>query len=246
MRQSTTHLFDDPGFIRVNDFFFDPSFHFFFSVAWEKVSEWSPMSEEQKSEEAQYRKAVQAMESGDESAKTKVAFYKLSGRGGVEVDADGAVALLEERVKEGDYEAKWMLGLCCEYGIGTEQDIERAEKLYGESCEGGNVVGEFLKKNDEGGRGTGVMKVNGLQKWIDDNDNTYDDSYEQTGMTEEMKKRLCDVLCVAPWTELDLSCEFKIWEQERERRKVINIIMVKNREQYRSRRSKNDKWSIED
>ena len=128
---------------------------------------WLPMTEKQTSDklmdETQYREAVHAMESGDESGKTKVAFYKLSGRGGVGVDADGAVALLEEGVKDGDCEAKWMLGLCYEYGVGTEQDIERAEKLYGESCEGGNVVGEFLMKNGKGGRGTGVMKVKGLQ-----------------------------------------------------------------------------------
>ena len=103
-----------------------------------------------------------AMKSGDERAKTKVAYFKLSGRGGVEVDVDGAVALLEERVKEGDCEAMWMLGICCEYGIGTEQDIQRAEKLYRESSGGGNVVGEFLMKNSKGGRGTRVMKVNGL------------------------------------------------------------------------------------
>ena len=119
------------------------------------------MTEEQKSDEVQYKEAVRAMDSGDESAKTKVAYFKLSGRGGVEVDADGAVALLEERVKDRDYEAMWMLGLCCEYGIGTEQDIERAVNLYRESYEGGNVVGGFLM-NDKGGRGTGVMKVYGL------------------------------------------------------------------------------------
>ena len=119
------------------------------------------MTEEQKSDELQYREAVHAMESGDERAKTKVAFFKLSGRG-VKIDGEGAVALLEERVKEGDYEAMWMLGLCCEYGIGTEQDIERAEKLYQECWEGRNIVGEFLMKNDEGGRGTGVMKVKSL------------------------------------------------------------------------------------
>ena len=117
---------------------------------------------EEVSDEVQYREAVHAMKSGDESAKIKVAFFKLSGCGGVEVSSSEAVALLEERVKEGDCEAKWMLGLCCEYGIGTEQDIERAVKLYGECWEGGNVVGEFLMKNDKAGRGTGVMKVNGL------------------------------------------------------------------------------------
>ena len=113
-------------------------------------------------DEAQYREAVGAMEKGDESAKTSVAYFKLSGLGGAKVDMEGAVALLEERVKEGDCEAKWVLGLCCEYGMGIEQDIERAEELYRESCEGGNAVGDFLMKNGEGGRGSGVMKVNSL------------------------------------------------------------------------------------
>ena len=114
------------------------------------------------SEEAQYKEAVGAMEKGEESAKTKVAFFKLSGLGGAKVDVGEAVALLEERAKEGDCEAKWVLGLCCEYGMGIEQDIERAEELYRESCEGGNAVGDFLMKNGEGGRGSGVMKVNSL------------------------------------------------------------------------------------
>ena len=109
----------------------------------------------------EYKEAVYAMENGDESAKTRVAYYKLSGRGGVDVDVDGAVALLKERVMKGDGEAKWMLGLCCEYGIGTEQDIERAEMLYRESYEGGNGVGEFLMKNGKGDL-RGVMKVKGL------------------------------------------------------------------------------------
>ncbi len=111
---------------------------------------------------AQYREAVNAMENGDVKAKTKVAYYKLTGLGGVEVDEDEAVVLLEERAKDGDSEAKWMLGVCCEYGIGIEQDIERAVLLYQQSSEGGNVVGEFLLKNCEGGRGSGVMIVNGL------------------------------------------------------------------------------------
>ena len=114
------------------------------------------------SDAAQYREAVSAMENGDSSAKTKVAYYKLTGLGGVEVDAEGAVALLEERAKDGDNEAKWMLGLCYEYGMGIEQDIERAELLYQQSSEGGNVVGEFLLKNGEGGRGSAVMIVNSL------------------------------------------------------------------------------------
>ena len=111
---------------------------------------------------AQYREAVSAMEHGKEKAKTKVAFFKLSGVGGVEVDEDEAVVLLEERAKDGDNEAKWMLGLCCEYGMGTEQNIERADLLYQQSSEGGNVVGKFLFENDEGGRESGVMEVKSL------------------------------------------------------------------------------------
>ena len=111
---------------------------------------------------AQYREAVSVMEKGDVKAKTKVAFYKLTGLGGVEVDEEGAVSLLEERAKDGDNEAKWMLGLCCEYGTGIEQDIERAKLLYRESKEGGNVVGMFLLENEGGGRESGVMIANSL------------------------------------------------------------------------------------
>ena len=109
---------------------------------------------------AEYRGAVIAMEKGDEKAKTKVAYCKLSGLGGAEVDADEAVVILEECVKDGDNEAKWMLGLCYEYGMGVEQDIERAELLYRQSKEGGNAVGKFLFKNSSGG--TGVMKLRSL------------------------------------------------------------------------------------
>ena len=114
-------------------------------------------------DELQYREALRTTKSGDERTKTTVAFCKLSGHGSVEVDADGAVALLEERVKDRDCEAMWMLGLCCEYGMGTEQDIERAEKLYRGSNGRRNVVGWFLMTNGKSERGTGVMKVNGLR-----------------------------------------------------------------------------------
>ena len=114
------------------------------------------------SDEAQYGEAVQAMERGFASAKTKVAYYKLSGLGGAEVDADEAVALLEERAKDRDCEAKWILGLCCEFGMGIEQDIERAEKLYRESCEGGSVVGKFMMENGIRRRGSGVMLASRL------------------------------------------------------------------------------------
>ena len=41
-----------------------------------------------------------------------------------------------------------------------------------------------------------------------------------------MKKRFGDVICVAPWTKLDLSCEFEIREREE---KAVNVIMVQDR-----------------
>ena len=109
--------------------------------------------------EARYRKAVRAMKDGDESSKTKVAFYMLSGICGAEFDPDGAVALLEERLKDGDSDAMWMLGLCCEFGMGIEQNIDRADRLYRFSCRHGNAAGEFLMSNGCDKRGSGVMKV---------------------------------------------------------------------------------------
>ena len=114
------------------------------------------------SEEKEYRDALSAVKRGDESTKTTVAWYKLSGYGGAEKDEEGAVALLEERVKEGDTEAMWMLGVCNEFGIGTEQNIERAEELYRQSSDGENRIGEILMKNKEYERGGGNLKIERL------------------------------------------------------------------------------------
>jgi len=97
-----------------------------------------------------------------ERAKTEEAFRKLTGHEGAEVDEDVAVVLLEERVKDKDHEAEWMLGLCFEYGIGTERDKVQAEKLYQRSSEGGNIIGTFLVENGRNTRGSGAMTVNRL------------------------------------------------------------------------------------
>ena len=110
-------------------------------------------------EEAEYKELEKAVESGDDTAKTRLAWYLLSGCGGAKVDWDRAVALLKERGKNKDSDAMWMLGICKEYGIGCEQDLKEAEGLYEESIECGNVVGKFLVENGEDERGSGVMKV---------------------------------------------------------------------------------------
>ena len=89
-------------------------------------------------------------------------FFKLSGRGDVKIDQDEAVALLEERVKDRNGEACWMLGLCCEYGMGTAQDIKRAEELYKKSMARKSKAGLFLVNNGKDKRGSGVMTVKRL------------------------------------------------------------------------------------
>ena len=113
--------------------------------------------------ETKYKEVLEAIEKGDESAKTKLAWYKLSGFEGVKVDADEAIKLLEERVAAGDSEAMWMLGLCKEYGIGTEQNIEESVKLYKESNESGNEIGRILARKGGWGRGSGKMGIKSLR-----------------------------------------------------------------------------------
>ena len=110
------------------------------------------------SKESEYKDTLQAVERGDNCAKTKLAWYFLSGYCGAKVDVDKAVVLLEERVKEDDAEAMWMLGLCCEYGMGTEQDKERAETLYKQSRDKGNKIGKFFAENEGDGRGNGILR----------------------------------------------------------------------------------------
>ena len=110
------------------------------------------------SEEQDYKNTLDAVKRGYEGAKTKLAWYMLSGHGGAVVDAKGAVALLEERVKEGDAGAMWMLGVCCEFGIGIEQDRVRASGLNCQSRDRGSQIGKTLAMNT-GGRGSGYLRI---------------------------------------------------------------------------------------
>ena len=60
-----------------------------------------------------------------------------------------AVEVLEECVKEGDVEAMWVLGLCCENRLGVEQDDKRAMELYQEAAGKGCATAEFLLRHKE-------------------------------------------------------------------------------------------------
>ena len=118
---------------------------------------------EEMNDKEEYKEVVEAMKEGNKEAKTKLARYLLSGYGGVQIDEDRAVVLLEERVKDKDAEAMWMLGLCYEYGMGCETSVKESETLYKRCCDRGNAIGEFVAENGEGNeRGSGVMKVKSL------------------------------------------------------------------------------------
>ena len=92
--------------------------------------------------------------------------WMLEGSHGMTRDADAAVALLEEKVKDGDAKAMWMLGVCCEFGMGTEQDVDRAEQLYERGAEQGNSTAELLtdELKNKNGRGNTEMDLGGGQE----------------------------------------------------------------------------------
>lgn len=106
----------------------------------------------------QYDEVKKAVDSGDAGMKTKLAWLMLSGLGGAEKDVFGAVALLEERVKENDSDALWMLGVCCDCGIGIEQNFQRAVALYKQSGAEGNSIGSFFEGLERGGKWSGLMR----------------------------------------------------------------------------------------
>ncbi len=106
-----------------------------------------------------YDDVVEDSKRGLVSAKIKLAWLKLSGLGGAEKDEDSAVVLLEERAKDQNGDAMWMLGLCYEFGLGTERDPERAQTLYEQSGERRSTIGRILASRKREDRGTGMMNV---------------------------------------------------------------------------------------
>ena len=53
-----------------------------------------------------------------------------------------------------------MLGVCCEFGMGTEQDVERAEQLYQRGAEQGNVTARLLTDKLKNRKGRGSTQMN--------------------------------------------------------------------------------------
>ena len=106
--------------------------------------------------ESEYEEALNNIQRGDKRGKTKLAWLMLSGD---DRDEDKAVVMLEERTKERDAEAMWMLGLCCEFGIGTEQELERARSLYQQSSTKKNPVGMYLAQCNSFERRNGILHI---------------------------------------------------------------------------------------
>ncbi len=51
----------------------------------------------------------------------------------------------------------WMLGVCYEFAMGTDQDIERANDLYKQSGLRGNKIGQFFSSYRRYEKGTGKI-----------------------------------------------------------------------------------------
>ena len=109
-----------------------------------------------------YSTVLDSVDKGLKGAKTKLAWYLLSGLDGAQIDPERAVAILEEQVLENDSEAMWMLGMCREYGVGTKKDLQEAKNFYQRSSDNGNTVGRHLRANCFDGRGTSHMFLEGL------------------------------------------------------------------------------------
>ena len=94
-------------------------------------------------------KALNGLGDNPEKEKTKIAWSLLSSRDKKDGsdDVSEAVALLEERVKDMDADAMWMLGVCKDFGIGTEQDSKQAASLYSQSEKGGSDIAGCLVKS---------------------------------------------------------------------------------------------------
>ena len=61
-------------------------------------------------------------------------------------------------------DAMWMLGVCCEFGIGTEQDVHRAEQLFESAAQQGNTTAMLLTDKLKNKNGRGCMEISGFPK----------------------------------------------------------------------------------
>ena len=85
---------------------------------------------------------------------------KMEGGRSKKPDFKTAVEWLE-KAKVHDAEAMWMLGVFCEFGMGTAQDVGRAVELYRLAAEQGNKQAALMmdKLKNKNGRGCTKMDL---------------------------------------------------------------------------------------
>ena len=123
------------------------------------MKDW-PISNNKRKQEAMSKRQSQ-----EHGMTTEKARWMLEGSHGMARDAEAAVALLEERAKDGDAEAMWMLGVCCEFGMGTEQDVARAVRLYKGAARKRSTAARVTldRLKNKNGRGRTQMDLGGDQ-----------------------------------------------------------------------------------
>ena len=136
----------------------------------------------------------------------------LEGSHGMPRDADAAVALLEEKVKDGDAEAMWMLGMCCEFGMGTYQDIARADQLYQCGAEQGSSTARLLmdELKNKNGRGCAQMDLAGKSQIKQRKQGFVPQKlrWTENNCCDDNAKVLASMLLMhVPLITLDLSCK---------------------------------------
>ena len=98
---------------------------------------------------------------GDMDAKRELAIRLIEGNG-VPQNHPKAVALLEDCVALGDAESMLMLVKCCAFGLGMEQDVDRAESLICEAANKGNHEALRLIKLVNNWKGKCSIDLDGL------------------------------------------------------------------------------------
>ena len=109
----------------------------------------------------------QQQQGGRRASRSEAARRVLQDGRADEAERAQAVVQLEECASDGDAEAMWVLGVCCEHGVGTAQDLARAQVLYEASQERGCRTGGFLvecpNRNGLGSRELDLKSVSSQQ-----------------------------------------------------------------------------------
>ena len=117
--------------------------------------EMNEMTEEikriEEEEALEYKKIKKVYDKGESNVVGRIAWYLLSGRGGIEKDVEKAFVLLENKADLCDKGMGWwLLGLCYEFGLGTERDRFKTITCYRHANRSKSEIASFLRKKEFG------------------------------------------------------------------------------------------------